>query len=281
MRKKYTKKDLIQMTSKVDFGPSEAFVEEMKEEYEKQGSHLPAAKEGTGHMKLWVAGAAMVLCALLVFGTVQVLKGENHKAYADTYSFEEYVFNAETNADMSDTLVSNFAKSNQMVDNFISNTAAGTSRIYYAIDSVSAAGFPEYYAGRYINVDGKLIVLIKENFFRKDFRKCDWYKELVKMLGSEDFSCRPVEYSYSELLIGLEEAAKGSLYQKLLDAGIRASEDDTTCEILGFGINECENRIHVEIRRESDRERIMEILSGGMYVPEIVGEVAQIWDFVQ
>lgn len=279
MDKRISKKEIVNIASQISMEPSEEFIAEMRSEYENNPTVITDGRiERPMWMKTCIVGLAVVVLALITVGTVWTLKKDGNKAYADTYSFEEYHYDANA-AGMSAQFADNQAKSNEMFNNFINNNSIDTESstfnsyvVNYAIDSISAAGYPVYYGGRYINVDGKLIVLIKETYYKRNFRKCDWYDELVWMLGSEDFSCRPVKYSYAELLTGMDELVDGELAEKLKEAGIRSAGDDITCEIVWYGLNDYDNCIEIGIRREEDAERIKAVLPGDMFRMVVVGD---------
>lgn len=210
-----------------------------------------------------VACVAVVFVALLIW---KVLLRHN-RAYDDFYSME-----LNTSVDTTKKFDENCKKVYQMTDRFLKSLPysgkypAGKATGQYTIDTIPADGYPDYYAGKYINVDGKLIILIKESYFKEKYRKCDWYKELTEMLGSEDFGCRPAKYNYTELINGMSDYAWGFLGQTMKDLGIESS---------GAGLSDYENRICIRVKTEEDEQKVQTLLPNDMYQTEVFDE--EIW----
>jgi len=79
---------------------------------------------------------------------------------------------------------------------------------------VRAESFPPYYAGNYINTEGHLVVQIAEAFYSPDYKESDWYQEFVDIVGSENFYCHPVKYSFSELVNAISAVTIGNLAEE-------------------------------------------------------------------
>ncbi|MBQ1733493.1 MAG: hypothetical protein II038_01295 [Lachnospiraceae bacterium] len=212
------------------------------------------------------AGAA---CALLVMGVCLALFfGNNNKAYADYYSYEQFDLNM--TAEVSAEFIENQNRANKMFSQFVMEKLpyqgkykAPAATGEYTVDGNRADAYPDYFGGTYINVDGKLIVTIKDTYFEKRYREADWYKELAKMLGSEDFACRPVKYNYTELVNGMSDMVFGSLGKAIKDAGV---------EIVGVGLNDYVNGIIIDVRTEEDASLVKSIVTSDMYSTNIVGD---------
>lgn len=203
---------------------------------------------------------ASVVCASLLLAIILlyvVLFHFNHD-YARTYSLEPY----KNTADATKKFGKNCEKSYQMMDTLSKSFSySGKNSVVratgeYTEDAIPADGYPDYYAGKYINVDGKLIILIKENYFKEKYRKCDWYKELVGFLGSEDFGCRPVKYNYTELMNGMSDYVWGSLGRAIKDMGVESS---------GAVLEEYENIIGIRVKTEADAQKVQGLFSNDMY----------------
>ena len=211
-----------------------------------------------------------VVCAILLLAAVWLGMGiiQRNRAYDRTYSFE-----LNTSADTTKEFNKNCKKSYQMTDNLLKNLPysgkypAGKATGKYTVDTIPADGYPDYFAGKYINVDGKLIILIKENYFEKKYRKCDWYKELAGLLGSEDFGCRPVKYNYTELINGMSDYVWGLLGQEIKSHGI---------ELSGAGLDDYGNRICIRVKTEEDAQIVQRMFPNDMYKTVVVGE-QDIW----
>ena len=213
------------------------------------------------------AGAA---CALLVMGVCLVLFfGNNNKAYADYYSYEQFDLNM--TAEVSAEFIENQNRANKMFSQFVMEKLpyqgkykAPAATGEYTVDGNRADAYPDYFGGTYINVDGKLIVTIKDTYFEKRYREADWYKELAKMLGSEDFACRPVKYNYTELVNGMSDMAFGSLGKAIKEAGV---------EVVGFGVNDYSNGIVIDVKTEEDAAIVKSIATSDMFITAVVGDV--------
>ena len=139
----------------------------------------------------------------------------------------------------------------------------------YTVDQLSADDYPDYYGGRYIDENGKLIVCIKDTYYEKDYQHSDWYRVLSRSLGSEDFDCRFVKYNYTEMINGCSALLYGSTGEEIQEKGIG---------LVDFGINSQKNCLEVGVRTEKDVELIKELLGEEMYEIEVVGDREYVLD---
>ena len=215
---------------------------------------------------LTVAACAGLFLAAILIGKMLF---KSNRAYAESYSYEPYDKRLNAASDVTKEFSKNIEKSDKMVTHmfqrlpYTGKYPAGQSIGKYTVDLISADGFPDYYAGKYINVDGKLIIPIKEIYYTEKFRECDWYEELVELLGSEDFGCRPVKYNYTELMNGMSDIIWGSLGQTIKDLGV---------EVSGVLLDDYRNGIIIRVRTEEDALKIQPMLPGDMYRIEVFNE---------
>lgn len=102
----------------------------------------------------------------------------------------------------------------------------------------TAAPYPEYYGGAYINDNNELVVLVK------DLNE-DTAQSILQTLSGVDVIIEPAAYSYNELT---------ALYEKL---NIAIESDDTVmasifADVTGFGIDDERNKIVVNFNDISD-----------------------------
>ena len=274
MSEKLTKRKILELASKRDLDPSEELISEV----EKDAAKYPGAFRQTSDfgrkvvpMRKRLFAVVCAACALVLLGVCVTKIHFSNRAYAEEYSFEEFKLNDQ--AEVSEKFRKNQNESDAMATKFVEclqdspyngkykTSIAATGE--YTVDLVPADGFPDYYAGRYVNIDGKLIIVIKDNYYEKEYRKCEWYKELAKMLGSEDFACRPVKYNFSELVNGMSDVVFGSLGEAIKEAGV---------ETVGVGLNDYKNRIVIEVRTQEDAAKVNAVITGDLYITEVVGE---------
>lgn len=273
MSKRISKKEVFAIISQADIKPSDELVAEIRNKYENDPdifTDVPACRKEDGFMKKRILISAGVLCALVAFAVCLKVYFGTNKAYADYYSMDPYNTEINQSADVSSEFARNQHEVGVMLGRFLDKLPyqgkykAAKATGDYTVDLKSADEYPDYYAGNYINVDGKLIVLIKDSYFDKNFRNCDWYKELAKMLGSEDFGCRPVKYNFTELINGMSDMVFGSLGKAIKDAGV---------EIVGVGLNDYVNGIIIDVRNEEDAAVVKSLANSDMYSIDVVGDV--------
>ena len=206
MSEKFTKRRIVELAEKLNLDPSTDLtskIEEDAETYSVMSRRTRNSNKEDNPMKKRILLSAGAACALLVMGVCLALfLGNNNKAYADYYSYEQFDLNM--TAEVSAEFIENQNRANKMFSQFVMEKLpyqgkykAPAATGEYTVDGNRADAYPDYFGGTYINVDGKLIVTIKDTYFEKRYREADWYKELAKMLGSEDFACRPVKYNYT------------------------------------------------------------------------------------
>lgn len=273
MSKRISKKEVFAIISQADIKPSDELVAEIRNKYKNDPdifTDVPACRKEDGFMKKRILISAGVLCALVAFAVCLKVYFGTNKAYADYYSMDPYNTEINQSADVSSEFARNQHEVGVMLGRFLDKLPykgkykAAKATGDYTVDLKSADEYPDYYAGNYINVDGKLIVLIKDSYFDKNFRNCDWYKELAKMLGSEDFGCRPVKYNFTELINGMSDMVFGSLGKAIKDAGV---------EIVGVGLNDYVNGIIIDVRNEEDAAVVKSLANSDMYSIDVVGDV--------
>ena len=273
MSEKFTKRRIVELAEKLNLDPSTDLtskIEEDAETYSVMSRRTRNSNKEDNPMKKRILISAGAACALLVMGVCLALFfGNNNKAYADYYSYEQFDLNM--TAEVSAEFIENQNRANKMFSQFVMEKLpyqgkykAPAATGEYTVDGNRADAYPDYFGGTYINVDGKLIVTIKDTYFEKRYREADWYKELAKMLGSEDFACRPVKYNYTELVNGMSDMVFGSLGKTIKDAGV---------EVVGVGLNDYENRIVIEVKTEEDAAIVKSIATSDMFITAVVGDV--------
>ena len=145
--------------------------------------------------------------------------------------------------------------------NYVFTAAMGE----YTVDGIRADGYPDYFAGTYINEDGKLIVVIKESYYEGNYRNRDWYQELSDLLGSTDFGCKFAEYNYTELVNQCSELAFGGTGKAIADSAV---------EMVSFRIGTYENRVLVGVRTEADATMMRNIIQNDICTTVVVGDVS-------
>lgn len=127
----------------------------------------------------------------------------------------------------------------------------------YTVDGIGSDGYPEYYAGSYINTDGKLIIQIKDSFYSSQYRSSIWYKELVNYLGSEDFACNSVKYSYKDIIDAMTDLLFGKYSEEFKQYGI---------VVTAAGIDDLANNIDVYIDDADKLNIVEELLPNDLFV---------------
>ena len=109
----------------------------------------------------------------------------------------------------------------------------------YTVNGIRAEDFPAYFAGTYINEEGKLVVQITNTYYSSNYKDSDWYKEFTEIAESEAFYCHPVKYSYGELVNAISEVTLGDLAKRLKTRGVSISiayiDDYRNQVMVGFG----------------------------------------------
>ena len=246
--------------------PSEAFVADIRREFAANSAADMFAERNNRYLPRMLALAGS-LCALLVLGICLKTAFGTNKAYADYYSMEPYNMNVNTTAEVTAEFIENELKSSDMSERFWAKLPytgrymPGEATGEYTVTGRYADDFPDYYGGSYINVDGKLIIVIKESYYNKDYRKSDWYKELSTMMGSEDFACRPVKYNYTEVINGFSDLVFGSLGEAIHEAGV---------SWVAAGFNDYYNRICIEVKSEEAAAVVKSIATSDLFTTMVV-----------
>lgn len=271
MSKKLSAREVIALVSQTDIEPTDALVSEIRKEYKRNPDAFQknsALWKGVGLMKTKVLIIAGAVCAVAVLCVILNKFRVTPTAHAAEYSMER--FDPNTRADVSDEFIVNQYRSQQMMDNFWQRlTKTPKASDEYTIDGVRAEDYPDYYAGNYINVDGKLIVMIKETYFEKNYRNCDWYKELAKVFKSEDFACKSARYNYTEIINGCTDLVYGQLGKAIKEAGV---------EWVAFGSGDYGNRIVIEVRTAEDASIVESIASSDLFSTVVVGDAVPVLD---
>lgn len=270
MSKKLSAREVIALVSQTDIEPTDALVSEIRKEYKRNPDAFQKSSalwKVVSIMKNRIIVSAGVFCALVALAVCFKIYFGTNKAYADYYSPDPYIKDVNTSADLSQEIKENMSKADEMSRSFWGKLPysgqykpiAATGE--YTVTGRRADEFPDYYCGKYFNVDGKLIVMIKENYFDENYRKCDWYKELSKMLGSEDFGCRPAKYNYTELVNGMSDLVYGSLGKAIEEAGAK---------VVACSSNEYTNKIMIEVKTNEEADIVKAVATSDMFVVVVV-----------
>lgn len=131
----------------------------------------------------------------------------------------------------------------------------------YTVNGICAKDYPAYFAGTFINTEGRLIVQIVENYYSEDYRETEWYQEFVEMVQSEKFACHPVKYSYGELIEAISSVTLGDIKDELSKRGV---------SIVDAGINDYLNKVEIGVRNQEEYEIITDFLKSDIYSVSIV-----------
>lgn len=126
----------------------------------------------------------------------------------------------------------------------------------FSVNGILAEDFPSYYAGSYINVEGNLVVQISEPYYTSDFRSAEWYHDFAEIVGTENFYCHPVKYSYSELMGAVSEVMFGSISDEFADMDIR---------IVDAAIDDYHNCVVVHFKSQDEYDAVINRLSSDIY----------------
>ncbi|MCQ2495639.1 MAG: hypothetical protein MJ131_03500 [Lachnospiraceae bacterium] len=141
------------------------------------------------------------------------------------------------------------------------------SPAFYSVGGFSANDFPGYYAGHYFDAEGKLVIIIKADYYTDNYIISDWYRELQEMLESDKFTCTFAKYNYSELLNGMSDILFGNLSVELKNAGV---------ELWSVGISTGENYIGVYVSAEFEK-RVKKILKSDLYLVNVGEKMEFTW----
>lgn len=124
--------------------------------------------------------------------------------------------------------------------------------------------FPPYYAGAYINVEGKLVVQIAEDYYSSDYRNTVWYQEFVGIVESDNFYCHAVKYSYTELLDALWDISRGGLSEELASYGVAIVDAAPDVYI---------NRVTVHLESQEAYDTVINLLQRDIYVVSVAEDI--------
>ena len=279
-------KKIAELAKQADMEPSEAFVSDIRKRIENEPNAELLAENRVSYEKIRfgkiIIAVAAAACMALIVGGLVFYSVSNTVSADDSYSFEEcqeYVLNTDgyienIKKEVSEEFMENLHHTNDMIANLersmpyegkykatpavrepydLEDLEDDEYSIYYGLSDVEK--YPDYFGGTYLNTDGKLVVQIKDTYFEKKYRKCDWYKELAKMYGSEDFACTPVKYNYIEL--------SDEMYDFLCN--IRFELRDAGVGVVRVGVNYYRNNICVWVRTEEDKINAEKFLNNDIY----------------
>ena len=126
----------------------------------------------------------------------------------------------------------------------------------YTVCGVRAESFPSYYAGNYINTEGRLVVQIAEAFYSPDYKESAWYQEFVDIVGTENFYRHPMKYSFSELVNAISSVTIGNLAEDFSAIGVT---------IVDASIDEYTNRVYVHFGSQEDYDATITMLGTDIY----------------
>ena len=265
-----SKREIVKSVGRLNLEPSPELVSRIENDAQKHPEMFrqivdSQMRERLMKKKLLIsAGIACVLLAVCI--CVWLAKGKN-KAYADYYSLDPYIEDFNTVANLSPKVKENMRAADEMSDNFWGKLPysgqykPGAATGEYTVTGRRADEFPDYYCGMYFNVNGKLIVVIKESYYDKNYRESDWYTELSKMLGSEDFGCCSAKYNYTELVNGMSDLVFGSLGKAISEAGVN---------VVDYRTLDYANRIRISVKTEEEADVVRSIVSSDMFTVGIV-----------
>ncbi|MBR4731212.1 MAG: hypothetical protein IK081_00425 [Lachnospiraceae bacterium] len=207
-------------------------------------------------MKRWYYGVTVVVSLLAIFIVFWIMK----KNVPETYA----IFPRKMN-ESCENLPEGF-ENYQMEANAITNRffeylretkGATHDNSVYTVNGIRAESFPEYYAGTYINEEGRLVVQIKDTYYSSNYKSSDWYSEFVQIVNSEAFYCHPVRYSYCELVNAISEVTLGELAKQFkAENGVMIS--------IAY-IDDYRNQVVVKFGSQEDYEAVIEKLNSDIY----------------
>lgn len=111
----------------------------------------------------------------------------------------------------------------------------------YTVSMITAEGYPEYYAGEYINTEGNLVVLLTEEYsgglLWDDAKAREAKAEVRKLSGLNDIIFGTAKYSLRELIGTMEYVYNFRTTLK----------EKTEYQIIGTGLDTYENSVNVYI----------------------------------
>lgn len=126
----------------------------------------------------------------------------------------------------------------------------------YSVNGIYAEDFPDFFAGTFINTDGKLVIQVTEKYYSKDYRNSDWYKELVEVVQSEDFACNPVKYSYCSIVNAMTDLLWGDFSKKLSEENVK---------ITASWIDDYRNCVFIGVKDDIDYNKVLKMIDSSIY----------------
>ena len=120
---------------------------------------------------------------------------------------------------------------------------------HYTVDGFGASDYPSYYGGSYINTDGNMVVLIKNDIGEKIVTKKSWYKDFCSRINSDNFVIRYISNNLCCLISTADQIVFGEIRNFLEEVSYN-----------GMSINISENCIYVYVRNEEDVPLVKKVL---------------------
>ncbi|MBE5861341.1 MAG: hypothetical protein E7295_00650 [Lachnospiraceae bacterium] len=213
--------------------------------------------------KGYLVSAAFILLVFFVFfGSISNL---------DTTGDEDFPLELNNKSEnLPEGFSENQREANMILNQFYMHLMQSCGTTYddavYTVNGLRAENFPPYFAGAYINTEGRLIVQITDKYYTKNYKRTKWYKEFVEIVENENFYCHPVKYSYSELITALSNVTLGDLAEELSARGVK---------IVAAGIDDYGNTIHVHVKGQEAYDIVMNILDSDIYTVSSVDSIPQ------
>lgn len=196
----------------------------------------------------------------LLMVAVLVLTG-NRAVYSKNVPLSLNDYDINTSETVNESFLANQENSSFGITNYIeycllAQKKSGKKVDTYTVDGVSSDYFPEYYGGNYINVYGNIVFEIVEDYYGNNFEKSELYRSIMSIMqvNSDNIVFRPVKVSYSKLV---------SIMNDLFEF-VKQREIEEW--VYGFGIDDYNNCIFVEVDKDIDRDYVL-----GIY--ELIGDV--------
>ena len=207
--------------------------------------------------RLWIV---LVLTLAVISGIIVINNKDTAKA-EDSF----YLKMNEQCENLPEGFFDNQREANEITDKFFKSLSRKNGwtedPAAYTVNGLYADAFPLYYAGTYINVEGKLVLQITEDYYSENYKESEWYSEFIEIVGNENFYCNPVTYSYSTLINAMTDIVMGDIHNDFQDAGVI---------ITGAGINDYKNQIDVYVKTQKDYDYAIDRLDSELYSVEIM-----------
>lgn len=216
-------------------------------------------------MKFWrIPLVALLLVVLTMFVSIGV---GNKTANADSS------FSLELNEEcenLPESFWINLREANDITTHFFahlcSTYGSTVDDSVYTVNGILAENYPPYFGGTYINTEGRLVVQIVDMYYSENYKDSAWYQEFVGIVGSENFYCHPVKYSYAELINAISAVSLGTLSESFSAIGVVNYE---------AGINDYSNVVSVTFGSQADYDSSIDLLNSDIYTASVVEYTAQ------